>query len=197
MRWRTFWRRNEPVGLPDPERAVAVLRKASDLVILTTPRKGAAMGPILREHIRVRGLASLLPVVVPLLVVGVINVRLLRTGGYHFLTRDELCDLLGTGDVRPAYSGQGWLAVIKGRGQGCRGGGVAASGAGVAAWRRRVAAWRRRVPGCRGAGVPGWRRRVSGGGARVSSGGAAREAGPGSRPWWPPTLGFRRRPFAG
>ena len=101
--------------LDDPGRAMAVLKKRlapGGRLIVTTPRAGAGTGRILRDHVRARGWLSLLPALVPLLVVGVINARLLRTAAYHFVTREQLRGLLGDADIRPTYSDQAWLAVV-------------------------------------------------------------------------------------
>ena len=106
-------------ALDDPARSVGVLKKAlapGGRLVVTTPRAGAGTGRILAEHVRARGVASLLPVLLPLLVVGVINARLLRTATYHFLTREQLSGLLGTDDIRPVYADQAWLAVVGGGG---------------------------------------------------------------------------------
>jgi SAM-dependent methyltransferase len=101
---------NVVYALDDPARAIARLRDRltpGGRLIVTTPRRGARTGPILRDHIRARGVLSLLPIILPLLVVGAINARLLRTSSYHFLTREEL----NTDDIRETYSGQAWLAL--------------------------------------------------------------------------------------
>ncbi|HEX5198958.1 MAG TPA: class I SAM-dependent methyltransferase [Actinoplanes sp.] len=97
-------------ALRDPARALATLKSRlapGGRLVLTTPRAGAAMGPIVREH----GVLALWRFLLPLLVVGAINARILRTSSYHFLTRAELSTLLGTDEIRPTYSGQSWLAV--------------------------------------------------------------------------------------
>ncbi|WP_433378939.1 class I SAM-dependent methyltransferase [Actinoplanes sp. CA-142083] len=97
-------------ALADPARTLATLKSRlapGGRLVLTTPRAGARMGPIVREH----GILALWRFILPLLVVGVINARILRTSSYHFLTRDELSGLLGAAEIRPTYSGQSWLAV--------------------------------------------------------------------------------------
>jgi 2-polyprenyl-3-methyl-5-hydroxy-6-metoxy-1,4-benzoquinol methylase len=101
-------------ALADPGKTMAGLRDRlvpGGRLVVTTPRDGAGTGAILREHVRARGVGSLARIIVPLLVVGVINARLLRTRSYHFLTRAQLRDVLRTDDIRPTYSDQAWLAV--------------------------------------------------------------------------------------
>ncbi|MET0422309.1 MAG: class I SAM-dependent methyltransferase, partial [Actinoplanes sp.] len=100
--------------LADPARSMTVLKSRltpGGRLIVTTPRAGAGTGPILAAHIRSRGVLSLGRILLPLLLVGLINARLLRTATYHYLTRDELSAVLGADDIRPTYSDQGWLAV--------------------------------------------------------------------------------------
>ncbi|WP_246607474.1 class I SAM-dependent methyltransferase [Paractinoplanes toevensis] len=111
-------------ALADPARSMARLRERlapGGRLVVTTPRDGAGTGVILRDHIRSRGVLSLGRIILPLLVVGVINVRLLRNSAHHFLTRDELRDVLGTDDIRPTYSSQAWLAVSVAEGADQRG----------------------------------------------------------------------------
>ncbi|MBB2949155.1 SAM-dependent methyltransferase [Actinoplanes lutulentus] len=103
-------------ALADPARTVELLKKRlvpGGRLLVTTPKAGAGVLPILREHIRERGIASLWRVIVPLLVVGVINARLLTTPAHHFMTRDQLREVLGTDQIRTTYSGQAWLAVYQ------------------------------------------------------------------------------------
>ncbi|WP_433833167.1 class I SAM-dependent methyltransferase [Actinoplanes sp. CA-015351] len=103
-------------ALADPARTVELLKKRlvpGGLLLVTTPRAGAGVFPILAEHIRERGIVSLWRVILPLLVVGVINARLLTASAHHFLTRDQLREVLGTDRIRTTYSGQAWLAVYQ------------------------------------------------------------------------------------
>ncbi|GIF22071.1 SAM-dependent methyltransferase [Actinoplanes tereljensis] len=105
-------------SLADPARSMALLisrLNPGGRLVVTTPRDGAGTGVILRDHIRSRGVLSLGRIILPLLVVGVINVRLLRDSAHHFLTRDQLRDMLATDDIRLTYSSQAWLAVHQAR----------------------------------------------------------------------------------
>jgi SAM-dependent methyltransferase len=101
-------------ALTDPRRSMAVLKgrlTPGGRLVVTTPKAGVDTKKILRQHISVHGFASLRRIIVPLLFVGLINARLVRTAAYHFLTRDQLRELMGTDAVRPTYSDQAWLAV--------------------------------------------------------------------------------------
>ncbi|BBH69497.1 hypothetical protein ACTI_61820 [Actinoplanes sp. OR16] len=101
-------------AVADPERTVALLKSRlapGGRLIVTTPRAGAGVTAILRDHVRDRGLLSLVPVILPLLAVGVINARLLNAASHHFLTRDELAVMLGTARISATYSDQAWLAI--------------------------------------------------------------------------------------
>ncbi|MEU4689444.1 class I SAM-dependent methyltransferase [Actinoplanes sp. NPDC023714] len=102
-------------AVTDPERTLAVLKSRlapGGRLIVTTPRAGAGVTAILREHVRDRGVLSLGRIILPLLAVGAINVWLLGSAAHHFFTRDQLAALLGEAEIRATYSEQAWLAVL-------------------------------------------------------------------------------------
>jgi ubiquinone/menaquinone biosynthesis C-methylase UbiE len=100
--------------LADPHHSLTMLRRRltpDGRLVVTTPRARVDTKKIVRQHIELRGAASLRRLVLPLIVVALINARIVRTAAYHFLTRDQVCELLGTDAVRLTYSDQVWLAV--------------------------------------------------------------------------------------
>lgn len=93
-------------ALTDPRRTVAVLKSrlaAGGRLIVTTPKPRADVKEIVRQHIKASGLASLRRIIAPLLFVGLINARILRTSSFHFFTRDEVGSLMGTDNVGQTY----------------------------------------------------------------------------------------------
>lgn len=102
-------------ALADPARSIKALKgllAPGGRLVVTTPKAGADTRRILRDHVNRHGIASLRRIIVPLLFVGLINARLVRTAAYHFLTQEQIKDLMGTDAVRPTYSDQAWLAVF-------------------------------------------------------------------------------------
>jgi trans-aconitate methyltransferase len=102
-------------ALANPHHSLAMLKSRlvpGGRLVITTPKARADTRKIVLQHIRARGVASLRRLILPLIVVALINARIVRTAAYHFLSGNQVRELLGTDAVRLTYSDQVWLGVL-------------------------------------------------------------------------------------
>jgi SAM-dependent methyltransferase len=100
--------------LANPRHSLTMLKSRlapGGRLVVTTPKARVDTREIVLQHIRARGVGSLRRLILPLMVVALINERIVRTPAYHFLTGDQVRELLGTDAVRLTYSDQVWLGV--------------------------------------------------------------------------------------
>ena len=106
-------------ALSDPAAALVELKrvlKRGGILVVSTPKCEPSIKTIVGEHIRARGWMSMVPIAVPLILVGVFNLIILKRGGdkqYHFFTENEIRGLVGEGAaVESTYAGQNWLVTL-------------------------------------------------------------------------------------
>lgn len=107
-------------ALNDPIVALHELKRvlrSGGMLVVSTPKCEPSIKTIVGEHIRSRGWMSMVPLAVPLVLVGIFNLIILKRGGgkqYHFFSESEIRDLVGEGAViESAYAGQNWLVTLR------------------------------------------------------------------------------------
>jgi ubiquinone/menaquinone biosynthesis C-methylase UbiE len=109
--------------LPNPEFTISefsrTLRDNGRLVIATPISEPNPMA-ILKGHVKKRGIISILPLVLPLILVGIFNQFIVSNKTYHFLTSEELRNLLEdsgfhVSSIDLTYAKQDLLAVCQRR----------------------------------------------------------------------------------
>ena len=109
-------------SLPRPQVTLSELRRVvrrDGPIVLATPRRGASIGQILREHwdeCSLQRRLRLLALTPQLAMLTMFNILILsrQTTEFYLPEQEEFRDFLGgEADVRSTYAGQGWLARLR------------------------------------------------------------------------------------
>lgn len=100
--------------LSDLQAAVAEMRRVlrpDGQLLITTPRHQPKLWAIVKEQVRTAGIWTLGVRIASLLMVGLLNLIIVRNKHYTFSTDTELRTLLGIDTLATTYADQVWLAV--------------------------------------------------------------------------------------
>ena len=110
--------------LPDPKLTISEfsrISKSDGRLVIATPINRPSPLAILKDHVKKRGAISILPLVFPLILVGIFNQFIVSNKKYHFFTPEELRNLLEdngfhVSSIDPTYAKQDLLAVCAKKG---------------------------------------------------------------------------------